>query len=242
MTYCLAIKLDSGLVFAGDTRTNAGVDRVATFRKLYTFGNGTSHAMALLSSGNLATTQMLIERLQRSVAQANGLYSDSSMFDTAARIGSLLGEIVQQGQQLPMNQGIDFSANVILGGQIRGEAPRLFHIYPQGNFLEATAETPFFQIGEEKYGKPILDRIIDPGTTLDRAVTCALLSLDSTMKSNMTVDMPLDLLVYPRDSFSLARARRIEREDEDFNFMRKRWSEGLRQLIDTMPPFALPEA
>lgn len=235
MTYCLAIKLNSGLVFAGDTRTNAGVDRVASYRKLFSFGNGTTHAIALLCSGNLATTQALIETLSRSRTQHDGIYSDISLFDTARRVGNILVNLISEAQSRPFNQGIDFGCNLILGGQIAGEEPRLFHIYPQGNFVEASVETPFMQIGEEKYGKPILDRIIRPHTPIDRALMCALVSIDSTMKSNLTVDMPLDVLVYHRDSFDLSRARRIEKDDQEFAEMRRYWSDGLRGLIDNIP-------
>lgn len=238
MTYCLAIKLTSGLVFAADTRTNAGVDRVASYRKLYSFGNSTTHAITLLCSGNLATTQALVEMIGRSGAlQHDGLFQDSSLFDTARRVGNILVGLIAEAQSRPGNQGIDFGANLILGGQIAGEEPRLYHIYPQGNFIETSIETPFMQIGEEKYGKPILDRAITPETSIERALICALLSLDSTMKSNLTVDMPLDVLVYHRDSFNLTHTRRIEREDQDFNEMRRYWGDGLRRMIDGMKPF-----
>lgn len=237
MTYCLAIKLNSGLVFAGDTRTNAGVDRVATYRKLFSFGNGTTHAITLLCSGNLATTQALVEMISRSSQQADGLYSDRSLFDTAQRIGKLFVGLIAEAQAQPGNQRIDFGGNLILGGQVANEEPRLFQIYPQGNFIETGAETPFLQVGEEKYGKPILDRIITPETPIDRALICALLSLDSTMKSNLTVDMPLDVLVYHRDSFDLSHTRRIEREDQDFNDMRRYWGDGLRRLIEGVAAF-----
>ncbi len=237
MTYCLAIKLNTGLVFAGDTRTNAGVDRVASYRKLFSFGNGSSHAITLLCSGNLATTQALVELLGRSCHQPDGLFSDRSMFDTARRVGGILVGVIAEGQARPGNQNIDFGCNLILGGQVAEEEPRLFHIYPQGNFIETSIETPFMQIGEEKYGKPILDRIITPETPIDRALICALLSLDSTMKSNLTVDMPLDVLVYHRDTFDLSHTRRIEREDQDFHEMRRYWGDGLRRLIDGVAAF-----
>lgn len=240
MTYCLAIKVNTGLVFAADTRTNAGVDRVATYRKLYTYGNGRTHALVLLSSGNLATTQALAETVNRSTLDADGIFSDRSLYDSAERIGQYLLDIIRRGSEQPTNQGIDFSANIILGGQIQGEAPRLFHIYPQGNFIEASVETPFLQIGEEKYGKPILDRIIRPDTTIDRALICALLSLDSTMKSNLTVDMPLDILLYRNDTFDLTRARRIERGDQDFLALRNYWGEGLMRLINDFQPLQVP--
>ncbi len=234
MTYCLAIKLNAGLIFAGDTRTNAGVDRVATYRKLFTFSNGGTHALTLLSSGNLATTQALVEMMNRSAADPNGLYSDVSMFDCARRVGQILVDLIADGQSVAANQGIDFSCNLILGGQIKGEEPRLFHVYPQGNFIETSVETPFMQIGEEKYGKPILDRVIRPETPIDRATICALLSLDSTMKSNMTVDMPIDVMVYPVDSFDISHNRRIDKDDLEFTAMGRYWGDGLMRLVNEM--------
>ncbi len=238
MTYCVAIKLNDGLVFAGDTRTNAGVDHVATYRKLFTFTNNSTHSIVLLSSGNLATTQALVELLSRLCHnQPDGLFELPSMFDIASRVGKKLVGLIQEGSEISSYQGVDFSCNLLLGGQVQGEVPRLFHIYPQGNFVEASAETPFLQIGEEKYGKPILDRIIAPTTPLQTALNCALVSLDSTMKSNMTVDMPLDVLVYLRDSFDLSHQRRIDRDDEDFLSMRRYWGTGLRRLLDNMPSF-----
>ncbi len=240
MTYCVGIKLNDGLIFAGDTRTNAGVDHVATYRKLFTFTNGTTHSVVLMSSGNLATTQALVEHLTRLKQDPDeGLFAGQSLFDVASRVGKKLVSVISEGSEASVNQGVNFSCNLILGGQVQGEAPRLFHIYPQGNFIEASVETPFLQIGEEKYGKPILDRIITPDTPIDRALICALLSIDSTMKSNMTVDMPLDVLVYHKDSMDLTHQRRIERDDEDFLAMRKYWGTGLRRIIDELAPFRL---
>lgn len=240
MTYCVGIKLNQGLIFAGDTRTNAGVDHVATYRKLFTLTNHSTHSIVILSSGNLATTQALMEHLNRIAHDAvDGLYREASLFDVATRVGKKLVAVIQEGSETNANQGVNFSCNLILGGQVKDEEPRLFHIYPQGNFIEASVETPFLQIGEEKYGKPILDRIITPTTPIDRALICALLSIDSTMKSNMTVDMPLDILVYNKDSQDLSHQRRIERDDEDFLYMRKYWGTGLRRIIDELPPFEL---
>lgn len=239
MTYCLAIKLNSGLVFAGDSRTNAGVDLVATYRKLFTFSNNSTHAFTVLSSGNLATTQALVEEINRSTNLVDGLFTDNSLFDSAQRIGEMLVKIIAKMLEAPSNQGIDFSSNVILGGQIKGEPPRLFRIYPQGNFIEAGLDTPFFQIGEEKYGKPILDRVIRPDTPIERALICALLSIDSTMKSNMTVDMPLDVLVYQNDSFNVNRIRRFEKNDPEFAAIGRYWGEGLFRLINEIQPIQI---
>jgi putative proteasome-type protease len=161
------------------------------------------------------------------------------LFDTAQRVGKMLLGIINSGASSGFSSGIDFSCNLILGGQIAGEELRLFHIYPQGNFIETSDETPFMQIGEEKYGKPILDRIVKPDTPIDKAVICALLSLDSTMKSNMTVDMPLDVMVYHKDSFDLSKIRRIERDDPDFLAMSRYWGDSLRRLVDEMVNFKI---
>ena len=240
MTYCVGIKLNQGLVFASDTRTNAGVDHVATYRKLFTFTNDSTHSIVILSSGNLASTQALIEHLTRIADNApGGLFSANSLFDIATLVGKKLVSVIHDGYDNSSHNAINFSCNLILGGQVFGEEPRLFHIYPQGNFIEASVETPFLQIGEEKYGKPILDRIIKPETPIDRALICALLSIDSTMKSNMTVDMPLDILVYHKNSQDLGNQRRVERDDADFQAMRKYWGTGLRRIIDELEPCKL---
>lgn len=236
MTYCIAMNLQGGLVFGSDTRTNAGVDHIATFRKLYTFSKPGSHAIVLLCSGNLATSQSLIEHLKREVAHdETNILTHCSMFDVADHIGGLLLKLIETASSCGQTRGVDFSGNLLVGGQIKGEAPRLFQVYPQGNFIEATVETPYLQIGEEKYGKPILDRIINYQLPLELALRCAFVSLDSTIKSNLSVGLPLDLLVYDKDSFDLSRYQRIEEYDEGYLNMRQHWSKGVRTLLETLP-------
>ncbi len=236
MTYCLAMNLQQGLVFGGDTRTNAGVDHIATFRKLYTFTKPGSHAIVVMCSGNLATSQSLIEHLKRQNDSGEGsILSLCSMFDVAKHVGDLLRELIEEASGADHSQGVDFSGNLLLGGQIKGEAPRLFQIYPQGNFIESTEDTPYLQIGEDKYGKPILDRITNYALPLELALRCTFVSLDSTVKSNLSVGPPLEVLVYEKDSFDLSRCRRIEEYDEDFLNMRQHWSQGVRTLLEGLP-------
>lgn len=236
MTYCVAMRLAEGLVFVADSRTNAGVDNISTFRKLFTFGNGKDHALVLLSAGNLATTQSIVELLKRRIDEAEeNLMTLPSMYDEAAYIGRLMREIIDRDTHKQQGQGVDLGCSLLLGGQIRGEDPRLFLIYPQGNFIEASKETPFFQIGEFKYGKPILDRIIDFDTPLETAMTCGLISMDSTIKSNLTVDLPLDVLIYNKDSYSLERTKQLGAENEEFLALRKAWGEGIKELFNQLP-------
>jgi putative proteasome-type protease len=231
------MRLKEGLVFVSDTRTNAGVDHIATFRKMHIFERRGERSLVLLTSGNLATAQSVISCLCEDTQQEDGetLYSVRSMFAAAQLIGDTVNTVIQrsehQGQQC---QGVDFGCNILLGGQINGERPRLFHIYPQGNFIEATEDTPYFQIGESKYGKPILDRIIHFDTPLERATKCTLISFDSTIKSNISVGMPLDFARYREDSFELQIDRILE-DDEYFRSLRTAWGSGLRRLFDELP-------
>lgn len=236
MTYCVAINLEQGLLLGGDTRTNAGVDHISTYKKLFTFSNESSHAIALLSSGNLATTQHLVETLRREIdSDEDSLFTQKSLFDCAKHIGRVLYDIIQESAHNESDKLGDFSSSILLGGQIKGERPRLFMIYPQGNFIEATHETPYFQIGEHKYGKPIIDRTIRYDVSLEQALNSTLISLDSTIKSNLSVGLPMDILIYEKDSFDLSRYRRIEEYDEDLLKMRQYWSDGLKQLLEELP-------
>ncbi|MCE2027805.1 peptidase [Sessilibacter corallicola] len=236
MTYCIAINLDKGLLFGGDTRTNAGVDHISTYKKLFTFSNGSTHAIAILCSGNLATSQHLIESLRREIElEEDNLLSKDSLFDCAKHAGRILYDIIQESAHNESDKLGDFSSNLLLGGQIKGERPRLFMIYPQGNFIEATRETPYFQIGEHKYGKPIIDRTIRYDLPLEQALNSTLISLDSTIKSNLSVGLPMDILLYEKDSYDLSRYRRIEEYDEDLLNMRQYWSNGLKQLLEELP-------
>ena len=236
MTYCIAMRLTEGLVFTSDTRTNGGVDQIASFRKMHLFQKSGERCFTLLTSGNLATSQNLISRLQIQIEENEepNLFSVSSLFRAAELIGQQVKSIISHNAQGQQSAGVDFGCHILFGGQIRGEEPRLFHIYPEGNFIEATEDTPYLQIGESKYGKPILDRIIHHDTGLNQAVKCALISFDSTMHSNLSVGMPLDIAVYRNDALEIS-VERIEEDDEYFNRLRRSWSSGIKLLFDDMP-------
>ena len=236
MTYCVAMNLEQGLLFGSDTRTNAGVDHISTFRKLYTFSKPDSHALVLLCSGNLATSQSLIESIRRDIDNSeDNLLTQPSLFEAARLIGQLLYSIIEEASHDDKSTSHTFSGNILLGGQIKGETPRLFQIYPQGNFIEATRETPYLQIGEHKYGKPILDRVIKYEVGLDLALSSMLVSLDSTIKSNLSVGLPMDILVYEKDSFDLSRYRRFTEYDDDLFKMRQYWTQGVAALLEQFP-------
>lgn len=237
MTYCVAMNLRDGMVFVSDSRTNAGVDQVATFRKLHLFTVPGERVIVLQSAGNLATTQSVVSLLRARVGRPDGphMLGVKSMYDAAELLGSTVREVVARDSG-PQAQNVDFGCSFLLGGQIRGEDQRLFNIYPQGNFIESSRDSLFFQIGESKYGKPIIDRVLTWEIPLQQALQCALISFDSTIKSNLSVGMPLDRLVYLRDSFSDAGLRRIDETNEYFQGIRKGWSEGLRRLFNELPP------
>ena len=238
MTYCVALRLDSGMIFASDSRTNAGVDHIATFCKMRVYEKPGDRVIVLLSSGNLAITQGVINILDRhrnAPQGENTIWSVNSMFDVAALAGDALREMQQRDGKMLMQSGIEASANIIVGGQISGEDERLFHIYSQGNFIEASDETPYFQLGEAKYGKPILDRVLTPGTPQKEAAKCVLISFDSTIKSNISVGLPIDMLWYPRDSLRVGVQQRIREGDPYFSMLRQRWGGGLRRVFGELP-------
>jgi putative proteasome-type protease len=232
------MRLRAGLLFASDSRTNAGVDHIATFRKMNLFEQPGERLVTLLTAGNLATTQSVISLLrQRATVNGRHLMSLTSMYDVAELVGKTLKEVVARdsdgvGQ---LNQGVDFGANFIVGGQIRGEAPRVFHVYPQGNFIEATEDTPYVQIGESKYGKPIIDRVIDFDSSLAEATKCALISFDSTIRSNLSVGLPIDMLLYKTDSFAPAEPHRITKDDPYFKTISQGWGGGLKRVFEQLP-------
>ena len=238
MTYCLAIKVNKGLVFASDSRTNAGVDHVSTFAKMRVFERKDDRVIVVLSSGNLAMTQGVVNLLDRHQHAAEGtrtIWNVDSMYDATALVGDALREMQRKDGPYLMQGNIDASANLIVGGQIRGEAMRLFHVYAQGNFIEATDETPYFQLGESKYGKPILDRVINTGTPQKEAAKCVLISFDSTMKSNISVGLPIDLLWLPKDSLRIGMQQRIREGDPYFTMLHSRWGGGLRRVFGELP-------
>jgi putative proteasome-type protease len=238
MTYCVALRLDAGMIFASDSRTNAGVDHVSTFTKMRVFERKDDRVIVVLSSGNLAMTQGVVNLLDRHQHAAEGtstIWTVDSMYDAAALVGDALREMQRKDGPYLMQGNIDVNANLIVGGQIKGEAMRLFHVYAQGNFIEATDETPYFQLGESKYGKPILDRVIGTGTPQKEAAKCVLISFDSTMKSNISVGLPIDLLWLPKDSLRVGLQQRIREGDLYFTMLRSRWGGGLRRVFGELP-------
>lgn len=242
MTYCVAMCLSDGLVFASDSRTNAGVDHIATFKKLHVFHQTEDRVLVIQAAGNLATTQSVISLLSARI-QTNhqpNLLQTASLYDAAALVGQTLQEVVQRDSRAQQNgSNVNFGCNMLLGGQIAGEGHRLFHIYPEGNFIEATSDTPYFQIGESKYGKPIIDRVLTIDTPLEQAMCCALVSIDSTLRSNLSVGTPLDVMLYRTNSFDASGQRRITENDPWYSSIRKAWSEGLQNTFRQLPPFSL---
>ncbi len=238
MTYCLAMALNQGLVLAADSRTNAGVDHIATFRKMRIWEREGERVLVLLSAGNLAITQAVASEIDRhthdDTPERNPM-AVASLYDAARLVGEAVRAVHRKDGAALREAGVEFNISLILGGQIEGEEPRLFMIYAAGNFIEATNETPYFQIGETKYGKPILDRVVSVETDLARATKCALLSLDSTIRSNMTVGLPIDLLVYRRDSLRVETHRLIQDNDPYYKDICHRWGVGLRDLFQVLP-------
>ena len=237
MTYCVAMRLDAGLLFASDSRTNAGVDHIATFRKMSIFEQPGERLITLLCAGNLATTQSVISLLrQRIGGETEHLLSCKSMYDVAELVGRTVKEIfARDADSETLGQGVDFGGSFLVGGQIRGEATRLFHVYSQGNFIEACEDTPYFQIGESKYGKPIIDRVVTTASSFKEAVKCTLVSFDSTIRSNLSVGLPIDMLLYRADTFAPADPHRITADDPYFNKLRRGWGEGLKRVFAKLP-------
>jgi putative proteasome-type protease len=237
MTYCVAMALDEGLLFASDSRTNAGVDQVSTFSKMTVFETPGERVLVLLNSGNLATTQTVISTLRKAIGtDAPNLTTSASLFDCAALVGECTSRVISfHDSRQPQQSSVDFSCHFLVGGQIHGERPRLFLVYPEGNFIEATEDTPFFQIGESKYGKPIIDRVVKPQTTLAEALKCALVSFDSTMRSNLSVGLPLDVALVRRDALRVTFRHRVDAGDAYFASIRQGWSQGLRRVFNELP-------
>lgn len=232
MTYCVAARLDAGLVFLSDSRTNAGVDQISVFRKLKVFEQPGERVMVLMTAGNLAISQAVVTTLaQHDASHPDSLWQAPDMFEAARRVGQAVRTVHERDAQALAGQGVDFNISIIFGGQIGGERCRLFQVYSAGNFIEASQECPYFQIGEAKYGKPILDRVLEPGTSLDEAAKCALISMDSTLRSNISVGLPLDLLVYEADALRVTHFANIDEHNEYFRMIRSTWGERLRQVF-----------
>lgn len=226
------------MVFASDSRTNAGVDHVSSFRKMTAYERPGDRVIVILSSGNLSVTQNavnLLESRARPGEAAPNIWNAQSMYEVATLLGDALREIKRRDTPYLTQNNIDASANFILGGQLRGERQRLFMLYQEGNFIEATPETPFFQVGETKYGKPIIDRVVNPATSLVDATKCVLVSFDSTMRSNVSVGLPIDLVIYAKDALRIQLQRRITEADPYFAMIHRRWGEGLRRVFTQLP-------
>jgi putative proteasome-type protease len=234
MTYCVAMSLEAGMIFAADSRTNAGVDQIGRFSKLRVFVREGDRVVVTLSSGNLSMTQSalnILEQRTRSGDSQMQLWNAPSMFDIARLVGDALREVKMRDGPYLLQNNIDSHATFIVGGQVRGEPPRLFEVYSEGNFIEATADTCYFQIGESKYGKPVIDRVITRGTSLQEATKCTIVSFDSTMRSNISVGLPIDLAVYETDGLRLKLQKRIEESDPYFQMIHTQWGEGLRRVF-----------
>jgi putative proteasome-type protease len=239
MTYCVSMLLDSGLVFLADSRTSAGVDQINTFRKTTVFERPGDRVIVMLAAGNLAITQgalnLLAERLASQEAHTVSLHNCPNMFEAARCVGEALRDMHQRDGLALRAQGVEFNATFVVGGQIKGEVPRLFQVYSAGNFIEATPDTTYFQLGESKYGKPIIDRVTRRSMALSEAAKCALISMDSTIRSNLTVGLPLDLVIVRRDEYRVASHVDIGPENRYFQMIRGAWGEALREAFSELP-------
>jgi putative proteasome-type protease len=241
MTYCVGMRLNKGLVFMSDTRTNAGVDDIAIFRKMFTWSVPGERVITLLAAGNLATTQAVVSLLdERSKAPADrtpSILKAPSMFQVARIVGDLMREVIQANSNNGQKADSAFNATILLGGQIGTSGTRLFLIYPEGNFIEASGDTPFFQIGETKYGRPILVRCYDADMSFEDAVELLMVSFDSTIKANMSVGLPLDLQIYEAGSLQVGHTRRIELDDPYYQSVSEGWGKALKLAFASLPHF-----
>ncbi|MGB7192681.1 MAG: peptidase [Collimonas pratensis] len=233
MTYCVALRLDSGLVFLSDSRTNAGVDHVATARKMSVFENPGERLMVFMTAGNLSISQSIKQVIGEYVnAAGKTIWTVATMYEAAQIVGEAVRVIYDREAQKLEKFGIDFNVSIIFGGQIKGEGCRLFQVYAAGNFIESLNENTYFQIGEAKYGKPILDRVVTPASTLDQAAKCALISMDSTMRSNISVGLPLDLLLYGTDTLAVTRFVTIDEKNQYFQMIHENWGKQLTAVFN----------
>ena len=239
MTYCLAISTADGLVFCSDSRTNAGPDMLSSYSKMHLLNPAADRVFAILASGNLATTQSVLNRVKQDLEEPDkqSLNTCSKMVEAARYLGEVIREEVDQAKLATAAAGIDATVTLIFGGQISGNTPAIFLMCPAGNFISESDQTPFLQIGESKYGRPILDRIITRETTLENAARCAIVSMDSTIKSNATVGPPIELLVYEKDSFRTDHYVKLEGDDSYLHDIKHAWQEALKQAFSQLPPF-----
>lgn len=230
MTYCVGLLVREGLVMVSDTRTNAGVDQISTYSKISVWERPGDRVYCLMSAGNLAVTQEVVSLLQEDIDNSeHSLMTAPNMFRAAQAVGRTVRAVYNtEGREL-QSQSVDFSVSLLLGGQIKGEPPRLFHVYSAGNFIESSVETPFLQLGEHKYGKPILDRAMTFETRLRSALKLSLISMDSTLRSNLSVGLPIDVFVYRTDELKVSLQKRIDEGDKYFTGLREQWSNALRE-------------
>lgn len=236
MTYCVAMSVNEGLVFLSDTRTNAGVDHVSTFRKMTVFEQPGERVLVVLTAGNLALTQSVLQLLTESAPPGQAtLWTVPNLYEGARVIGDAVREVHKLHAHALQDFGVEFNCSFLLGGQIHGQPMRLFQVYAAGNFIEVSTVNPYFQIGEAKYGKPIIDRVLTPDTPLAEAAKCALISMDSTLRSNVSVGLPLDLLLYERDTLRVTRFAQLDSENQYFQMIHSTWGERLRQVFSEIP-------
>jgi len=234
MTYCVAMRLDAGLVFLSDSRTNAGVDQVGTFRKMSVFEHPGERMMVLMTAGNLSISQSIRQLVGDGASGGRSIWTAGSMYEAAQIVGEAVRTVHARESKSLQEFGIDFNVSMIFGGQIGGERCRLFQIYAAGNFIEARDENTYFQIGESKYGKPIIDRLVTPTMPLDEAAKCALVSMDSTLRSNVSVGLPLDLLVYEADRLAVTRFVTIDERNQYFQMIRNSWGHQLKSVFENI--------
>jgi len=233
MTYCVAMHLDAGLVFLSDSRTNAGVDQIGTFRKMTVFENRGDRMMVLMTAGNLSISQSIRQIIADNAAvEGHSIWAAASIYEAVRIVGEAVRTVHQRDAEELKKFGIDFNVSIIFGGQIKGGRCRLFQVYAAGNFIESHHENPYFQIGEAKYGKPIIDRIITPTTPLNEAAKCSLISMDSTLRSNISVGLPLDLLIYETDSLAVTRFVTIDEKNQYFQMIRSTWGQQLKRVFE----------
>ncbi|GIT87646.1 MULTISPECIES: peptidase [Roseobacter] len=241
MTYCVGLRLRRGLVFMSDTRTNAGVDNFSTTKKMFTWEVPGERVITLMTAGNLATTQALIslleERSKTPSERSPSILERPTMFEVARLVGATLKEVIADTTGAGPAASSRFKASVIVGGQVRGGLPTLFLIYPEGNFIEVTEDAPFFQIGEAKYGKPILVRAYDPDLSFEDTIRLLMVSFDSTIKANLSVGLPLDLQIYANDSFTIEEQSRVEADDAYYQSISESWGDALRNALMDLPPY-----
>jgi len=243
MTYCVALRLKRGLVFMSDTRTNAGLDNISTYKKMFTWADEGGSVITILTAGNLATTQSVVslidERMKAPADRSPSILGLPSMYQVALLVGNTLKEVIARHAQTGQRAETTFNATIIVGGQVKGSEPRLFLIYPEGNFIEAGADTPFFQSGETKYGRPILVRAFDPEMSFEAAVKLLFVSFDSTIKANLSVGLPLDLALYEAGSLKRGPHRRISRDDPYYQSISNGWGNALKNAFDSLPDIVL---